>query len=98
MATETRVYGRAYRPGDVQIISQAFDDAWESIAPSFEGCEERIESARSKLADAVLAVAARGVSKPTHLKTVALVEFLHEWERRGTLPKLSVRPPKKSDT
>jgi hypothetical protein len=70
-----KIQGKAYRPQDLLTISRAFDEAWARVAQSFVGHEGRIDSARSKLADEVLSVATRGVSKPDHLKTIALVNF-----------------------
>ena len=43
-----------FGPEGVKLISQAFDEAWEYVAGSFEESPAVQESARSKLADAVL--------------------------------------------
>ena len=44
----------SFGPEGVKLISQAFDEAWEHVAGSFEESPAIQESARSKLADAIL--------------------------------------------
>jgi hypothetical protein len=90
MASNIHAQNRVYRPQDLLAISRAFDEAWASVADSFKGYEERIEAARTRLADAVLEAAAGGVKKVEALKIIALVEFTDERERRGMLPKVTI--------
>ena len=81
----------SFGPEGVKLISQAFDEAWEYIAGSFEESPAVQKSARSKLADAVLSIAAKGITDIEVLKTEALQTFMKDWEQRGTLPKVSIR-------
>jgi hypothetical protein len=77
-------------PKGVKLISQAFDEAWEHVAGSFEETPAVQNSARSRLADAILAEAAKGLTDLAELKASALQAFVQDWQRRGTLPKISM--------
>jgi hypothetical protein len=77
-------------PKGVRIVTQAFDEAWATIAGSFEEDPKGIDSARSNLADAVLSEIARGITDISELKSGALAIFARERARRGTLPKISI--------
>lgn len=44
----------SYGPETLKILYQAFDDAWETIAPKYAGDPDRAEIARLKLANTIL--------------------------------------------
>jgi hypothetical protein len=56
MKARSMLEGATYDPKTLKIISQAFDDAWESIAELYDDPAE-IEHARLRLAKSVLTVA-----------------------------------------
>ncbi len=62
----------AYDPETLDIIGQAFDAAWHSIAANFGDDPAVIETARLKLATAVLAVAQPDSRDVVVLKLAAL--------------------------
>ena len=82
---------KAYRPEDLLTIGRAFDEAWALLAHNFQGYEGQIDSARSKLADAMLYAASQGLTEISALKARALEDFVNERERKGTLPKVLIR-------
>ena len=91
MKARQLIDGTSYGPDAMKALGQAFDEAWEYVAGSFEESPAVQESARSKLADAVLSIAAKGITDIEVLKAEALQTFMKDWEQRGTLPKVSIR-------
>jgi hypothetical protein len=65
----------SFAPEALEIIYEAFDRAWEEIAPNYGDDLARIAFARDTLARAVLAAAEREISDPVVLKTAALETF-----------------------
>jgi hypothetical protein len=60
------IAGATYDPNTLKAISQAFDDAWTSVAHNYASLLT-VEAARLKLANIVLSLAADGVRDPAHL-------------------------------
>ena len=53
-----QLIGKAsYGPDELKILFQAFDAAWDTVAPSISGRASAIEAARLTLADIVLSLA-----------------------------------------
>ena len=61
----------AFGPDALKIITQAFDEAWTSIADQYKSAEQ-IEAARVQLANATLSVASDGSRDVEVLKHAAL--------------------------
>ena len=57
MKARKLIEGATYGPETLKVIGKAFDDAWSEIAGHFSRNGLRAQSARLKLAHAVLAVA-----------------------------------------
>jgi hypothetical protein len=58
-------------PDALRVITQAFDEAWASIADQYKSAEQ-IEAARVQLANAMLSVASDGSRDVAILKEAAL--------------------------
>ena len=64
---------RSYGPDALGVLNQAFDSAWTEIAGNFADDALEVQSARNKLADALLRAAdQQGCSDVEMLKTAAL--------------------------
>jgi hypothetical protein len=61
-----------YSPEQLKALAQAFDAAWERVAPGVGTTPESIEVARLKLADTILRLANGGAIDPEKLKHEAL--------------------------
>ena len=72
MKARQMIEGASFDPAQLKAIGQAFDDAWEQIAPQISNRPGAIEAARLKLAHLVLSVAKRGVLEREALKDEAL--------------------------
>lgn len=72
MKARQMIEGASLDPAQLKAIGQAFDDAWDQIAPQISNWPGAIESARLKLAHLVLSVAKRGVLEREALKDEAL--------------------------
>jgi hypothetical protein len=62
-----------FGPEALKVITQAFDDAWNSIAADFGNNPLAIEAARLKLANIILAIAQNEGGDPEQLKRAALM-------------------------
>ena len=77
MKARQMIEGASFGPGALKVIGQAFDEAWASIAGNFkEGIET--ESARIKLARAVLAAATDEGRDAAALKHAALQSMIKD--------------------
>jgi hypothetical protein len=72
MKARRLIEGATFDPAQMKAIGQAFDGAWEQIAPQVSKRPEAIEAARYKLAQLVLSLAKRGILDPEELKEEAL--------------------------
>jgi hypothetical protein len=66
----------SFAPDQLKALGQAFDDAWERIAPSVSNSPEAIEAARFALADIVLGLAKNGSLDPRWLADAAVQVML----------------------
>jgi hypothetical protein len=62
----------AFDPAQVKTMGQAFEDAWQQIAPQISARAEAIDAARHKLAQLVLSLAKRGILDREKIKDEAL--------------------------
>jgi hypothetical protein len=62
----------SYEPDLLGTMKQAFDSAWAEIARNFGDDPVEVESARSKLAEALLRAADKGCADVDSLKRAAL--------------------------
>lgn len=74
----------SFGPEALKGITQAFDDAWNSIAPDFGGNPLAIEAARLKLANVILAIAQNDRSNPEQIKRAAL-QIMAKDDRTGAI-------------
>jgi hypothetical protein len=72
MKARQMIDGASYGPEELQIIGQAFDDAWAAIEGNCGDDAGIREKARVRLAKAVLSVAVEGVRCPDALREGAL--------------------------
>ena len=72
MKARKLIEGATYGPETLKVIGKAFDDAWSEIAGHFSLTGLQAQSARLKLAHAVLAVAREDSRDPDELKDAAL--------------------------
>jgi len=64
--------GATFDPTDLKIITIAFDDAWSEIAPHYMRRGLKPQSARTKLANAILEAAITNRRDALSLKTAGL--------------------------
>src|SRR6185437_10710251 len=81
MKARRLIENASYAPDQLKALGQAFDDAWERIAPSVSSTPEAIEAARFALADIVLGLAKNGSLDPRWLAETAVHVML---SRSGT--------------
>lgn len=72
MKARQLIEGATYGPETLRVIGKAFDDAWSEIAGHFAHQGPQAQSARLKLAHAVLAVARDDSRDSDELKNAAL--------------------------
>ena len=86
MKAHDLIGGSAYGREALKVITKAFDDAWSEIAPHFDGDQQQVQSARLKLADAILSVATEHTRDPEQLKNQALEVMALGYRQRSTAP------------
>ena len=59
-----------FGPATLQVVYQAFDDAWVEIAANYG--PDQVEAARTKLANLLLSVTTEGMTDAETLKRLAL--------------------------
>lgn len=70
-----QLIGKAsYGPDELKILFQAFDAAWDIIAPGISGRASAIEAARLTLADIVLGLGADGKRRDDKELTEAAIQ------------------------
>ena len=72
MKARRLIKGSTYGPETLKVIGKAFDDAWSEIAGHFSPAGLQAQSARLKLAHAVLAIARDDSRDSEELKNAAL--------------------------
>ena len=77
-------------------IYEAFDRAWEVIARNYGTTPKEIETARLKLADAMLAVVHQGMTDPHQLASLALQMMrINESISEHDLDDVPTKPPRR---
>jgi len=66
------IEGANYGPAQLAVLRQAFDAAWQQVAPSVSARASAIQAARLRLAHAVLAAAPNGPIEVERIKADAL--------------------------
>jgi hypothetical protein len=82
METDTQFSGTTLGPAALKVITKAFDDAWAEIGSCFAREGLQAESARSRLAAAILSVARENSSDSDAVKDAALRLFAAEHRAR----------------
>jgi hypothetical protein len=77
-----------YGPEVLNVLTQAFDEAWRTIAGNFGSDPDDIERARLRLAEALLSVASEDSRDVEALKNGALQAMALYYSRRRRLNKL----------
>jgi hypothetical protein len=62
----------SYGPETLKILYQAFDDAWEALAPMYAGDPDRAEIARLKLANTILSFPIEEITNAEQIKNSSL--------------------------
>jgi hypothetical protein len=75
MKARQLIGGAAYPPEKLQVIFQAFDDAWAEVGPNMGTEADAIESARLSLATIVLSLAKVGRIEREELRGAAVAAF-----------------------
>ena len=86
MKARERIDGAAFGPEALKAIGQAFDEAWLEIAGNFGDDPQGIETACTKLANAVLFAANEDSRDVEALKRAALQRMALEYRRRSFAP------------
>ena len=68
----------SYDPDTLKILYEAFDNAWEQIAPNVGDRPEAIEAAQMKLANIVMALATNGKPMDAEALTQAALDLMFE--------------------
>lgn len=76
MKARALIGGAAYDPATLKTLFQAFDDAWDRVAPQVSTRPEALEAARMKLAEIVLELASGRVGDPADLTRAAVAKML----------------------
>ncbi len=84
MRARALISGSTFGPETLKVITKAFDDAWSEIGPGFSKNGLQAESARLKLANAILSVAKEDSHDSNHLKNAALEILAREYRGRAT--------------
>ena len=72
MKARRLIDGASFGPGTLKVVCEAFDQAWAEIAGNFGNTPIEIESARLRLAEAMLSLATEGSTDVAALKAGAL--------------------------
>jgi hypothetical protein len=65
----------SFQPDELKVIFEAFDDAWDEVAPDVSSRASAVEAARLSLAEIVLGLAAAGQIERVRLKAEAVYAF-----------------------
>jgi len=90
MKARRLIDGATFGPEALKAMGEAFDQAWTEIAGNFGESPSEIESARLRLAEAMLSVAIEGSTDIAVLKADALQAMARDY-RSGIRP--TVRNP-----
>ena len=65
-----------FEPAQLKVVQDAFDDAWEIVAPQVSKRPEAIEAARMKLAEFVMGLARNGSVPDAKTMTETAVQLM----------------------
>jgi hypothetical protein len=82
MEARALIEGASFGPETVKAICEAFDQTWARLAPIFSDVPGEIETARIRLAEAILSVTTEGSTDVVALKTNALYAMARSLSRR----------------
>jgi hypothetical protein len=82
MTARQLIDGAAFGPDALRAIGQAFDAAWDEIAPNFGDDPQEIDAARLRLANALLSIADEDARNVDVLKQAALQRMALDYRRR----------------
>jgi hypothetical protein len=85
MTARRLIDGAAFGPETVKAMGQAFDQAWAQIAGNFGDSPLEVESARLRLAEAILSVTTEDSADVAALKAGALQAMALDY-RSGIRP------------
>jgi hypothetical protein len=74
--------GASFGPNALKALGRAFDEAWQEIAGNFGAEQEVIESARLRLANAILSIADEDSQIVEALKRAALLRMALDYQPR----------------
>ena len=102
MTARRLIEGSLYGPQTLQVMFEAFDQAWLEIAHHFGDAERDVEQARRRLAHAILSVTMETSTEAEQVKKDALLVMALAYKDRGWAadrvpgPLASDRPGSKS--
>lgn len=79
MRARRLIDGASFGPDTLKVVGQAFDEAWAEIADHFGNLPIEVESARLRLAEAMLSVAMEGSTDVAALKAGALQAMARDY-------------------
>jgi len=88
MKARQLIDGASFGPETVKAMGEAFDQAWAEVAGNFGDNPTQIESARLRLADAVISVTTEGCTDVAALRNGALQAMALDY-RSGIRPRAS---------
>jgi hypothetical protein len=75
--------GASFGPDALKAIGQAFDEAWKTIEVNFGSDAQEVETARLKLANALLSIASNDSRDVEVLKRAALEVMARDYRSRA---------------
>ena len=84
-------YGASYGPEVLKVMGEAFDSAWLAIAGNFGNDDKDIQTARRKLAEALLSAVSRHDRNSEALKNRTLQIMALQYRGRANSPKLGAK-------
>jgi hypothetical protein len=83
MKARQLIDGASFGPEALKAIGQAFDEAWKTIEDNFGNDPQQVETARLKLANALLSIASQDSRDVEVLKTAALEVMARDYRNRA---------------
>ena len=75
MKARQLIEGATHDPESLRVAFQAFDIAWDRIAPNYGDDQKTVEEARVKLAKIVLSIVNSENTDPARISSLALEMF-----------------------
>jgi hypothetical protein len=74
--------GASFGPETIKAMRHAFNEAWVRMAPTFGNIPQEVETARRRLAEAMLSVATEGSTDVAALKAGAIRAMAMDYRSR----------------